>query len=34
MRTMARRMVSAALPCSRAFTAARSLKERTEAFEA
>jgi hypothetical protein len=31
---MARRMMSAAEPCSRALIAARSLKERTEALEA
>src|SRR6185437_16008218 len=34
MRTMARRMMSAAVPCSRALMAARSLKARIEAFEA
>src|SRR5215467_14497627 len=33
MRTMARRMMSAAVPCSRALIAARSLKARIEAFE-
>jgi hypothetical protein len=29
---MARRMMSAAVPCNRALIAARSLKERTEAL--
>ena len=33
MRIMARRMMSAALPCSRALMAARSLKARTDGFE-
>src|SRR5215510_1923807 len=33
MRTMARRMMSAAVPCNRALIAARSLKARIEAFE-
>ena len=33
MRTMARRMMSAAVPCSRALMAARSLKARIEALE-
>jgi len=32
MRTMARLMMSAAVPCSRALMAARSLKARIEAF--
>ena len=34
MRTMARRMMSAAVPCSRALIEARSLKARIEWFEA
>src|SRR5262245_24142057 len=33
IRTIARRMMSAAVPCSRALIAARSLKERIDAFE-
>jgi hypothetical protein len=33
IRTMARRMMSAALPCSRALIEARSLNARTDGFE-